>query len=128
MLGAQRSPMDCAIQLTLFLLAVLILPLGYARVLVLMKKREIARPPKLPFFFLFGTLGGWIVAYLLSPSGLAALCMAALATAAPLALLASSALLATRPERTSFHRFAMWAGFAYCSLQALGVLAGIMHN
>ena len=120
--------MDFAIQLTLFLLAVLLLPAGYARLLNRMKKRGIARPPRLAFFFLFGTLGGWALALLLSPSGLAALCILAMLTAAPLALLVSSIFLARQPERTRFHRFAMWAGFAYCSLLALGMLAGIMHD
>lgn len=80
---------------------------------------EVPRPPTLPFF-VFGTIGGWLLAFALSPSGLAASCVLFLVTVAPLALLASSVYLALRPERTVFHRVAMWSGFGYPV--ALGVM------
>lgn len=120
--------MDSVIQLILLVLATVAFPMGYALVCRRMNASAIPRPPRLAFFFLFGTLGGWALAYLLSPSGLAALCTLAMVTAAPLALLISSILLARQAERTRFHRFAMWAGFAYCGLLLLGVLAGGLYH
>jgi hypothetical protein len=57
-----------------------------------------------------------------SPSGLAAVSLIFLATLTPLALIASSIYLATRPERSSYHRVALWSGFTYPALLAVWIL------
>ncbi|WP_035601433.1 hypothetical protein [Haloferula sp. BvORR071] len=116
---------DTIVHWILLALAAMIFPVAYALVLRRMNRAAIPRPPRLAFFFLFGTLGGWALAFLLSPSGLAASCMLLLIIAAPIALMVLSILLATRPERTCFHRFAMWAGFVFVLLPPLGMYAGL---
>ena len=98
---------------TLWTTAVVILPGCFWLLYGVMCELEVPRRPTLPFFFVFGTVGGWLLAFALSPSGLAANCVVFLVTAAPLALLSSSVYLAVRSERTLFHRVAMWSGFGY---------------
>lgn len=60
----------------------------------------------------------------LSPSGMAAMCVLFLVTVAPVVLLVTSILLATRREGTLFHHIAMWSGFAYPTLLGIVVLLG----
>jgi len=109
------------IPLVLLGLAFLIWPACYVILIVRMRSVGIARPPWLPLFFLFGTFGGWLLAFALSPSGLTAICVLFLATAAPLSVLMSSIYLVCRPERSIYHRIALWGGFAYVAM--LGVFA-----
>lgn len=112
-----------SLSLIFAVLAGLVLPIGYGCLCGVMRERQVPRPPVMPFFLLFGTTGGWMLAALLAPSALSAGCMALLLTAAPLALLFCSINLAFQRERTPFHRFAMRGGFAYAGL--LGIV-GIM--
>jgi len=100
----------------LALLALVVLPFGYYALLADMRESGLSRPPSVPFFFLFGTLGGWLIALMLFPSVLTSACVLFLATAAPLALLISSLYLAVRPERSVYHRIALWGGFAYLGI------------
>src|SRR4051794_21906637 len=95
----------------LFLISLIAWPGLYFLLLDEMSEKQVPRPPRVPFFFLFGTTGGWLIALALSPSGLTAMCIIPLVTMAPLSLLVSSIWLALRPERTVFHRVAMWCGF-----------------
>lgn len=120
--------MENIIRLVLLVVAVLGLPAGYVSVGRSMRHRGIPHPPYIPLFFLFGTVGGWVLAFMLSPSGLAAMCIVLMMSAAPLAVLISSAYLAFRRERTSFHRFAMWGGFAYCGLLTAGVITALLFH
>jgi len=108
----------------LFSVSLLVCPAVYFLLLGAMHEMQVPRPPRLPFFFIFGTLGGWLLALALSPSGLAATCIVFLMTAAPLSLLVSSVWLAVRPEHTVFHRVAMWSGFGYPLVLGLMVLVG----
>ncbi len=110
--------MESLPRFVLFVVAVLILPTSYFIVCILMQKRAIPRPPRVPFFFLFGTLGGWMLAFMLS-----ATCVVMMVTAAPLAIFISSTYLAAREERTTFHQVAMWSGFSYCGILAAAVIA-----
>ena len=64
-----------------------------------------------------------MLALALSPSGLTAMGLTFMATLTPIALIASSVYLVVRPERSSYHRFALWSGFAYAVLLVLGILA-----
>jgi len=120
--------MESIIRLVLLVVAVLGLPIAYFRVCNSMRERAIPRPPRVPLFFLFGTVGGWVLAFMLSPSGLAAMCIVLMVSAAPLAVLISSAYLALRSERTLFHRVPMWSGFAYCGILAAGVIAAMLFH
>jgi len=86
----------------------------------------IPRPPVVPFFFLFGTVGGWLLALSLSPSGLAASCMVLMITAAPIAVLASSIYLAIRAECSIYHRVALWSGFAYPAILVIFVIVAAL--
>ena len=126
MSDSQVTRMESIIRLVLFAVAVIGLPIAYVRVCRKMRARAIPHPPRVPFFFLFGTVGGWVLAFMLSPSGLAATCIVLMVSAAPLAILVSSAYLAIRRERSSFHRVAMWSGFAYCGILAAGVITAML--
>ena len=120
--------MENILNLILTVVALIGLPAGYLMVCRAMRRRGISDAPFVPFFLLFGTAGGWVLAYLLSPSGLAAICLLFLASAAPLTLLIASILLARRSVRTPFHRFAMWAGFAYCGFLAVIAVGGLLFQ
>jgi hypothetical protein len=101
--------------------AIFACPAAYVWLCDTMRCARIARPPIVPFFLVFGTVGGWVLAAALSPSGLAATSLIFLATAAPLALVASSVYLIRRPERSIYHRVAIWFGFGYVGLLILAV-------
>jgi hypothetical protein len=120
--------MENFIRLALLVIAALVLPICYVWLCGVMRERGIVRPPRVAFFFLFGTVGGWVLAFMLSPSGLTATCIVLMMTAAPLALLLSSIYLAIRPESTPFHRVAMWCGFAYCAIPALGFITSMLFH
>lgn len=100
-------------RITLFILSLIACPIAYDLLITAMRERQVLNPPRLPFFFIFGTIGGWLLALALSPSGLAATCVVFLVTLAPLVLAASSLKLAKSPERTVFHKIAMWFGVGY---------------
>jgi hypothetical protein len=104
------------------ILALLVCPTAYIALCVRMRRAGVQRPPYIPFFFVFGTVGGWMLALALSPSGLTAMSLIFLATLSPLALVVSSIYLVARPERSSYHRIALWSGFTYPALLALWVL------
>jgi hypothetical protein len=104
----------------------LVCPAAYITLCVRMRRSGVRRPPYVPFFFLLGTVGGWTLTLALSPSGLAASCMILLLTAAPLALVASSFYLVARSERSCYHRFALWSGFTYPALLAIGTLVAVI--
>lgn len=63
-----------------------------------------------------------MLALALSPSGLTAMSLIFLATLTPLALIVSSIYLVVQPERSSYHRFALWSGFTYPALLVLWIL------
>ena len=65
------------------------------------------------YFFLFGIIGGVVIALGLSPSGLAATCIFFLATAAPAACLCSALALNRLSERGPFEKWAMILCYAY---------------
>ena len=101
------------------ILALLACPAAYFALCVRMRISGVQRPPYVPFFFLFGTLGGWLLGLALSPSGLAAVCLLFLVSFAPLSTIVSSIYLAIRSKPSRYHRVAMWSGFAYPALLAV---------
>ena len=111
-------------RLVLFILAVLVVPLLYVSVCTQMRDDKVPRPPTVHYFFLFGTVGGWLLAFVFSPSGLAAVCLFCLLTAAPIALVGSALVVGIRPERTLYHKIAIWSGVAYPSMLILLITIG----
>jgi hypothetical protein len=103
-------------------LALLVCPAAYIALCIRMRNSGVTRAPYLPLFFVFGTVGGWLLALSISPSGLTAACLIFLGTFAPVALLASSLRLAARPERSCYHRLALYSGFGYPALLALWIV------
>lgn len=108
------------IRLILLGIALIGCPAAYVWLCGTMRTSQIQRPPIVPFFFLCGTLGGWVLAAALSPSGLTAASIVFLIVAAPLALIVSSAYLLRRPERSIYHRLAIWCGFGYPVVLMIG--------
>jgi hypothetical protein len=111
-----------AIFLIFSFLSLMVCPAVYIALCLRMRKANVASPPYVPFFFLFGTLGGWFMALALSPSGLTATCFILLVTLAPIAVIGSSIYLAARSQRSSYHRLALWSGFSYPALLLLWIL------
>jgi len=112
----------------LLLLALIVLPITYVALVILMRAQRIEQPPVTQMFFLFGTIGGWFLAFALSPSGLAAMCIIFLIVSAPVVLVEAVGLRAKK-SRTIYHRIAIWSGFAYPAFLGLFiVLAALNRN
>jgi len=94
-------------------LALLVLPACYLILCIRMRRSGISRPPYLPFFFIFGSFGGWLLAFGLSPSGLAASSIVFLVTLAPLSLLASAIWLWRSRTLSRYHRAAFYGSLSY---------------
>lgn len=113
-------------QMVLLILAGLGCPIAYGALISRMRTQRIEKPPIIPMFFLFGTIGGWMLAFALSPSGLAAMCIIFLMTAAPIALFVASVGLSSMRNKTIYHRVAMWSGFTYPVFLGLFFAAGFL--
>lgn len=106
----------------LAILSLLVCPAGYIALCLRMRKSGTPRPPYIPFFFVFGTVGGWMFGFSAYPSGLTPISIIFLVTLAPFALLVSSIYLLVRSERSAYHRFALWSGLVYLVLLAIWFL------
>lgn len=104
-------------------LALIVVPLSYIALCIRMKSYQASRLCYAAYFVLFGTVGGWCLALGLSPSGLAAMCIIFLGTAAPLACLASSLTLQFRSARTRFEKVAIIGGYTYVGFLATWFIA-----
>ena len=113
-------------QITLLLLALLGCPIGYVALISRMRAQRIENPPIIPMFCLFGTIGGWLLAFALSPSGLAAMCIIFLITIAPIVLLVASVRLSALKTKTIYHRISMWSGFSYPGVIGLFFALGFL--
>ena len=80
------------------------------------------------YFFLFGIIGGAFIALGLSPSGLAAICVLFLVTAAPVGCLCASVGLHLRRARGRFENVAMVLGYAYSGIILAPFLFGQLIN
>ena len=121
--------MHVSIHIILLAVAVLVLPIAYFALVSHMRRIKLDEPPFVPLFFAFGTVGGWMLAFALSPSGLTAMCIIFLVTAAPVALLITSFRLSLLKNLTVYHRIPMWCGFAYPAALALSfVVATLTSN
>ena len=114
------------IHIMLLAAGILILPISYLALVFHLKRIKLDKPPFVPLFLIFGTIGGWILAFALSPSGLTAICIIFLVTLAPIALLISSICLSYLKNLTVYHRIPMWCGFAYPVALALFLMVGAL--
>ena len=104
------------LQLFFLAAALLVCPALYVMLIIRMRRKAVMHPPEFAYFCLFGTLGGWFLAVALSPSGLMVICVLFLGTIAPVSLLGTSIYLVRRPERSIYHRIALWTGGTYATL------------
>ena len=93
-----------------------VLPLLYLLFCLWMKLVRVPTPPYFPFFLLFGTCGGWFLAFALSPSGLGAASLLFLFTLAPASLLFSSVRLWQFQTVSTFHKSALYGSVGYLIL------------
>lgn len=112
-------------QTALLLLALLGCPIAYIALVLRMMATGIEKPPIIPMFFLFGTVGGWFLVFGLY--GMPAIFFIAfLFTVAPVALLVASLGICSMKNRTIYHNISMWSGFTY--LVVLVLVAFIFLN
>ncbi len=108
--------------------ALLVLPACYLILCIRMRRSNVSRPPYLPFFFIFGSFGGWLLAFGLSPSGLTALSIVFLFTLAPLSLLASAIWLWRTRTLSRYHRAALQGSLGYFGFLAVFLcIASLIH-
>ena len=79
------------------------------------------------YFVLFGIIGGACLALALSPSGLAAMCMLFLMTAAPVGCVACSMSLHMLRDRSRSETVAMTLGYCYGGLLAVFWIFALIH-
>ncbi|RBP40532.1 hypothetical protein DES53_108239 [Roseimicrobium gellanilyticum] len=110
------------------ILALLVLPACYLALCYRMHRTGITRPPHVPYFFLFGTVGGWLLALALSPSGWTATTIISLITLAPMALLTSAWWLRSRRTLSIYHRAAFYGCVGYPGIvSALLCVGTLLH-
>jgi len=113
--------------IALLILALIVCPVGYIYLILHMRRQKVERRAVIPMLLLFGTIGGWMLTFSFSPSGIAAMGSLFLYTVAPLALILSSVSLAPTSQRNIYHNVAMWSGFVYpVILGVLIVLTGLL--
>jgi hypothetical protein len=110
---------DSAVRLILLGIAGVILPGAYIVTCFWLRKQKSWWLAYLAYFVLFGTVGGWTFAVAMSPSGLTAVSIVFLMTAALVACLACSVSLAFRQKKGPAERMAMFSGFVYAGLLIL---------
>jgi len=118
--------MNISIASTVF--GLIIVPAAFIGLCIRMALRRVHWLCYPAYFFLFGILGGGCIALSLSPSGLAALCIAFLMTVAPVACLSASVALQFQRARGCFENVAMILGYCYPSLVFLAFLAGHLFS
>ena len=105
-----------------------VLPLCYIVLCMLMSGSGVPRAPYVPFFCIFGSYGGWLLAFGFSPSGLTALSLTFLLTLAPLSLIVSAAWAWRLRSVSRYHRVALYCSFSYFGfLFALVCISWISH-
>ena len=108
--------MNSTIAILCFVFGLLVVPASFIALCIWMAKRRVHWLCYPAYFFLFGIVGGACIALGFSPSGLAALCIVFLMTAAPIACFCSSVALHFRRQRGRFENVAMILGYGYSGL------------
>ena len=88
-------------------LSLVALPIGYALLCHKMNRSMIPKPPTVPFFCIFGTVGGFLLVSALSPS-IVTLLVIPLFVFAPISLIGSLVYLFRCRPLTSYHVAAVW--------------------
>jgi len=99
-------PLYYHIKYTCLFLSVLALPLGYALLYFKMRRSKVPKPPNRPFFFIFGTVGGYLLIVGLSPS-IFNLLIFPLFLLAPISLLWSIVYMFYCRPLTGYHKSAI---------------------
>lgn len=105
--------MNEILPLVCLFLGLIACPIAYAWTLRRMRARGIPDDPPRALYYVFGTIGGWLLTLGLSPSLYGAVCGLLMVTIAPVVLFVSSLRLASLPARSGYHSFAMCFGFVY---------------
>ena len=114
------------VALTSLCIAAIVLPGAYLVLCYRLNTQKAWWFTYLAYYCLFGTLGGWLFAFSMSPSGLAATSIVFLLTAALGACIACSVILATRPQKSRAEKIAMIGGFAYPGALVLMFFIGFL--
>ncbi len=104
------------------IISMLVLPAAYLSLCAWMAFARVPRAPYLPFFFIFGSYGGWFMGWSLIPceGEEMFLILLILFIAAPLSLLGSALWLWFRDRPfTGFHRTAFYGCLSYIGLIAV---------
>jgi hypothetical protein len=109
---------DDVIRLILLAIAGITLPAGYLAVCVSLRRQRMWWFTYLAYFVLFGTLGGWVFAFAMSPSGLTATSITFLITIALVACTGSSLVLTFRKKKSRAEVIALIGGYFYPGLVA----------
>jgi len=110
--------MDAIQQLSL-LVGGFVLPIAY--LILFYHMRNTPKAPIIPYFVIFGTVGGWMLAIALSPSGLAASSIVFLMTIGLLSLIATHVYLALISDKTKYHKIAIILCYSY-----YGIIASLL--
>jgi hypothetical protein len=114
---------DDATRMILLGVASVTLPVGYVATAGWLRKQQAWWFLYVAYFVLFGTLGGWTFAFAMSPSGIAAVSIVFLMTAALVACVSSAIVVTFRRKKSRADWIALTAGYFYPV--CLGIMAGI---
>ena len=101
----------------------LVLPVCYLFLCSVMSESKVPHAPYVPFFCIFGSYGGWLVGFGLSPSALSALSLIFLGTVAPFALIVCAAWAWRLRSVSRYHREAFYGSLSY-----FGFLSALVCN
>jgi hypothetical protein len=120
----KRSAM---VTLVLGLIAILGLPFGYIGLCGQMRSENVERPPIIPFFILFGTVGGWLLGFAVLQFFwvLGALVFAVFFYSSALAVLLTTVYLLISRRPSIYHRIALrlCVGYIACLVIAAVVMS-----
>jgi hypothetical protein len=116
------------VTLALMLISIMGMPCVYIAWCGWMLLRKVPKPPYLSYFFLFGVVGGWALAFAMSPSGLAASSIVFLLFLAPVGTLVGAASVWARRSLSWYHRVALYLSLGYPATVLVGFLGVAIPN
>jgi hypothetical protein len=102
-------------QQLLFFFAIIVLPMLFMILCGKMKIEKVPHPPYIPYFVLFGSLGGWILSYTLFIKMwmMGIMIILSFAIASTAAIIVSLIMLLITYKRTPYHNIALVGSLAY---------------
>jgi hypothetical protein len=102
-------------QQLLFFFAIIVLPMLFMVLCGKMRIEKVPHPPYIPYFVLFGSLGGWILSHTLFTKMwvMGLVIIASFAIASTAAIIVSLVLLLITYKRTPYHNIALVGSLAY---------------